>query len=296
VASHRAEPLPSRAGRTARPPAAGHRATGSEKKLIQADRREKQALARRRSNSMRGPQVGIAGALGLATIVAPLSGALAAPAEKAVANRIEFPGVALGNAPQFPNKAVDAPRVVERLSVLPSEPVRSALSVPDTLLAPSTVYVSRASRGGRERSVLPGCDGKVSDLHPANGQVPSGDLCTLWDPRHRLRADAAIALAKLNIAYEQRFGEELCLTDSYRTLSQQRSLAAVKPGLAARAGTSEHGYGLAIDGCDGIERGGGARYTWMRENAPLYGWDNPSWARPSGNKPEPWHWEYVAAE
>jgi hypothetical protein len=273
-----------------------HRADTREKRVIQADRKALQAKARKRSNSMRGPQVGIASALGLATIVAPQSGALASPAEKAVTNHIDFAGTAFGARPQFPNKAVDAPRLVERLSVVPSEPVRSALSVPDTLLAPSTIYVSRASRGGRERSVLPGCDGDVANLHPANGQVPSGDLCTLWDPRHRLRADAAIALAKLNIAYEQRFGEDLCLTDSYRTLSQQRSLAAVKPNLAATPGTSEHGYGLAIDACDGIERGGGVRYTWMRENAPLYGWDNPAWARPGGNRTEPWHWEFVAAE
>jgi hypothetical protein len=245
---------------------------------------------------MRGSQVGIASALGLATIVAPLSGALAAPAEKAVSNHIDFAGTAFGARPAFPNKAVDAPRLVERLSVVPVEPARGALSVPETLLAPNTIYVSRASRNGRERSVLPGCDGEVADLSPANGQVSSGDLCTLWDPRHRLRADAAIALAKLNIAYRQRFGDDICLTDSYRTLSQQRSLAAVKPGLAATPGTSEHGFGLAIDGCEGIERGSGARYTWMRDNAPLYGWDNPSWARPGGSKSEPWHWEYVAAE
>jgi hypothetical protein len=289
VASHRAEALPSKAGRTSRAGGSTHRATAR-------DRKASQAKARKRSNSMRGPQVGIASALGLATIVAPLSGALAQPAEKAVSNQLDFAGRAFSVRPQFPNKAVDAPRLVERLSVVPAEPVRGTLSVPDTLLAPSTIYVSRASRNGRERSVLPGCDGKVSNLHPSNGAIPSGDLCTLWDSRHRIRADAAIALAKLNIAYNQRFGDDLCLTDSYRTLSAQRSLAAVKPGLAATPGTSEHGYGLAIDACDGIERGGGARYTWMRDNAPLYGWDNPNWARPGGGKPEPWHWEFVAAE
>jgi D-alanyl-D-alanine carboxypeptidase len=245
---------------------------------------------------MRGPQVGIASALGLATIVAPLSGALATPAQKAIANHIDFAGTAFGATPRFPQRAVEAPRLVERLSVVPAEPIRGALSVPETLLAPGTIFVTRASRDGRERSVLPGCDGQVSNLHPPNGQVPSSDLCTLWDPRHRLRADAAVQLAKLNIAYRQQFGDDICLTDSYRTLAQQRSLHAIKPGLAAEPGTSEHGFGLAIDGCEGIELGSGARYTWMRENAPLYGWDNPSWARRGGSKPEPWHWEYVAGE
>ena len=94
-----------------------------------------------------------------------------------------------------------------------------------------------------------------------------------------------MAFAKLNIAFEQRFGDDICITDSYRTLASQQRLAAVKPGLAAPAGTSNHGLGLAVDLCDGIESFSSSRYQWMRDNAPAYGWDNPVWARPGGTGP-----------
>ncbi len=105
-----------------------------------------------------------------------------------------------------------------------------------------------------------------------------------------------MALAKLNIAYRARFGENLCLTDSYRTLASQASLAARKPGLAARPGTSEHGMGLAVDFCAGVQTYRSQRYNWMRANAPTFGWQNPAWAIPPSSREEPWHWEYVVGE
>jgi LAS superfamily LD-carboxypeptidase LdcB len=123
-------------------------------------------------------------------------------------------------------------------------------------------------------------------------------LCTLWDPRRQLRSDAAVAIAKLNIAYQQRFGHSICLSDAYRSLTQQVRVKAERGGFAARPGTSEHGWGLAADLCDGVDQGSGSStYQWLRTNAPLYGWDNPTWARPGGAGPyEPWHWEYLPGE
>ncbi len=139
-----------------------------------------------------------------------------------------------------------------------------------------------------------GCSGKVTTHGFGNGRIPLEQLCKLpFAEGHRLRADAAVALIRLDAAYRARFGEKLCLTDSYRSLASQYSLAGRKPGLAARPGTSEHGWGLAVDLCDGADRPGTARNTWMLANARKYGWDNPPWARPTGSKPEPWHWEYL---
>jgi D-alanyl-D-alanine carboxypeptidase len=247
----------------------------------------------RKASQLSAPQAGIAGALGLATIAAPISGAMAAPPPKAApANPIS--AVALAPAPNFPAVAVQQTRGVEALRVIPSE-AKVASSTP-SLLASRTIIVTRASRDG-ERSVLPGCDGVARITGAPNGQLPSSVLCTLWDSRHSLRADAAVAVAKLNIAYKQRFGDDICITDSYRTLASQQRLAALKPGLAAPAGTSNHGLGLALDLCDGIESSGSTRYQWMRANAPRYGWDNPTWARVGGSGPtEPWHWEFLAGE
>ena len=63
-------------------------------------------------------------------------------------------------------------------------------------------------------------------------------------------------------------------------------------GLAATPGTSNHGLGLAVDFCS--RETSGARWAWLKENGPLYGFQNPSCAQYGGGGPhEPWHWEFV---
>ena len=100
----------------------------------------------------------------------------------------------------------------------------------------------------RQRPALPGCDGRAPASGHANGQIPVDELCALpFAPTQRLRADAAVALAGLDTAYAEVFGDDLCVSDSYRTIGAQLSLAARKPGLAARPGRSEHGWAIAVD-------------------------------------------------
>jgi hypothetical protein len=217
---------------------------------------------------------------------------MASPLPKAAINQLH--AVASAPAPAFPGLPNASGVGVEAMDVSVVPRSGSASSTPVLIAAPRTVIVGHASRAS-ERSVLPGCDGVVGSTHVANGAMPARSLCTLWDPRRQLRADAAIALAKLNVAYKQHFGDNLCLSDAYRTIAEQRLLRVTRPGLAAVPGTSEHGYGLAVDLCDGIERGGGSRFQWMRAHAADYGWANPVWAQ-GGSQYEPWHWEYVAGE
>jgi D-alanyl-D-alanine carboxypeptidase len=270
VASHRAETPPLRRSRK------------------RQNRRSPNATQRVHSTSLSAPHVGIVSALGLATIAAPLSGVLAAPAPKLATTAIS--AIALAPAPAFP-RVTSEPTAVDSLRVV-ADVAPVAIDTPSALKAPRTLIVTRATRSN-ERSVLPGCDGIVASTAYSNGQLPDGALCTLWTSKHRLRADAAVALAKLNIAYKQAFGSTICLTDSYRTLASQQRLKAQKGYLAARPGTSQHGLGLAIDLCGGAQTGYGTRYTWLRDNAPIYGWDNPDWALPGGSGPhEPWHWEF----
>jgi LAS superfamily LD-carboxypeptidase LdcB len=156
------------------------------------------------------------------------------------------------------------------------------------------VGVSRS----QQRGPIGSCSGKAPTQTYSNGQLPLSILCPLpFAPGHRLRADAAVALMRLNDSYKGRFGDDICLTDSYRSLASQYSVAARKPGLAARPGTSEHGWGLAIDMCAGPDQPGSVRRAWFLANAPKFGWDNPQWARPgTGSRPEPWHWEFLAGE
>ena len=127
----------------------------------------------------------------------------------------------------------------------------------------------------------------------ANGAIPAAALCPLWGaPGHLQRADAAAAFNRLSEAYAGTFGEPLCVTDSYRSYEAQVQVRAAKPHLAAVPGTSNHGWGTAVDLCGGVQTVGSAQHQWMRVNAPMYGWFLPSWAQPGGSKPEPWHWEF----
>ena len=123
----------------------------------------------------------------------------------------------------------------------------------------------------QERGAIAGCSGKAPTQTYSNGQLPTSILCVLpFASRHRLRADAAVRLIRLNDVYRGKFGENLCLTDSYRSLASQYSVAARKPGLAARPGTSEHGWGLAIDVCDGPDQTSSARRDLVpRERAEV---------------------------
>ncbi|GAB3159661.1 hypothetical protein GCM10027059_06250 [Myceligenerans halotolerans] len=130
----------------------------------------------------------------------------------------------------------------------------------------------------------------------ANGRIPVAVLCSLeFAPGHRLRCDAAERLTALNEEYEKRFGRSIPITDSYRTYEAQVTLRATKPALAAIPGTSNHGWGIAVDLGVPINTGLSAEYAWLRVHGPDYGWDNPGWARLDGSKPEPWHFEFFAA-
>ncbi|HEU4491101.1 MAG TPA: M15 family metallopeptidase [Jiangellales bacterium] len=140
---------------------------------------------------------------------------------------------------------------------------------------------------------VPGCDATVPDEDTvSNGGLGEEHLCPVGGG-HLLRPDAAAAYLALSEAYQEARGSAPCLTDSYRSLATQLDLAARKPGLAARPGTSEHGWGVAVDlGC-GVEVATSAAHHWMLEHADTYGWVNPAWAQPGGSRPEPWHWEFV---
>ena len=75
------------------------------------------------------------------------------------------------------------------------------------------------------------------------------------------------------------------VTDSYRSFDAQLDVARRKGlysqgGLAAQPGTSQHGWGLAVD----LDLDARAQ-AWMRANASRFAFveDTPH---------EPWHWAY----
>lgn len=151
-----------------------------------------------------------------------------------------------------------------------------------------------AFRDNRITGAVGDCTGLPTEGY-GNGAIPVVALCPLFAaPGQRLRADAAFAFNSLSEAYAAEFGTPICVTDSYRTFEGQVTVRAAKPTLAAVPGTSNHGWGTAVDLCGAIQTFGSPQHLWMRQNAPLYGWFHPQWAQQTGSKPEPWHWEFGA--
>ena len=82
-------------------------------------------------------------------------------------------------------------------------------------------------------------------------------------------------------AFAGAFGAPICITDSYRTYAAQVRLYGQKPALAAVPGTSNHGWGLAVDLCGGIEAFGTPQYAWMTANSGRFGFLHPTGPSPA---------------
>lgn len=133
-----------------------------------------------------------------------------------------------------------------------------------------------------------GWTGRPEGVAGTNGTLSFESLCEVsFAPGHRLQCDAAASLEEADAAYFAETGTHLTMTDSYRSYSLQVRTRAIKPTTAAVPGTSNHGWGMAID----LDR---PSATWLAANGADYGWVNPTWAQPGGIKPEWWHLEYVA--
>lgn len=167
----------------------------------------------------------------------------------------------------------------------------AADGTPTSLLAavPGTVRMVNSASRTLARSPLPECTEDAA-YSSSNGYLASSELCTLWDGRHKLRADAAMALAELNLTFRAAFGRDMCLDSAYRSYSEQASIRSRRGGMAAPAGKSNHGWGLAIDLCK-VDQSRTV-LGWLADNGPTYGWENPPWAK-SRSQYEPWHWEYL---
>jgi hypothetical protein len=190
---------------------------------------------------------------------------------------------------------------LEATRTLHEQQVAKAAPIAGLLLGSGDPTARQLSRALREAVAIPGVspDGSVKScstdeaLYP-NGQVPAAGLCPLLgDPSQSLRPGAAAAFNAMSLAYQRDTGQLICVTDSYRSYAEQVAVKATRGKWAATPGTSEHGKGLAVDLCGGIQSFGSPAHLWMKQNAPLYGWFHPDWAEPGGALPEPWHWEYA---
>lgn len=158
----------------------------------------------------------------------------------------------------------------------------------------SQVQAVAAARVAEEEAAARKQEQRTSLDQYSNGQIPQSALCELdFAPGHQQRCDATEALEELNLAFSATFGASLEVTDSYRSYEAQVACRRKKGSLCATPGTSNHGTGIAVDFGGGASSFGTREHDWLLDHAGEYGWTLPSWARPSGSKPEPWHWEYT---
>ena len=136
--------------------------------------------------------------------------------------------------------------------------------------------------------------GPGSDLSSRfqNGRIPAAALCPVRTaPGHLLECSAALAFDRLNAAFRARFGYDVTVNDAYRSYERQVELKRSLGSKAATPGTSNHGWGKALD-LAGMNGGVGAVFEWFTANAHRFGWVHPPWARPTGSNPEAHHWEF----
>jgi hypothetical protein len=129
----------------------------------------------------------------------------------------------------------------------------------------------------------------------ANGRIPHPRSARSQPPRPlQLECGAAKAFDELNTAFAAQFGQNIGITDGYRSYDDQVACRLEQGSLCADPGTSNHGWGKAVDigGCCDVNAGTGPASDWLTANASHYGWTHPAWAQPDGTKSEPWHWEY----
>ena len=144
--------------------------------------------------------------------------------------------------------------------------------------------VSTVDRPGSGLSRVNATGVPVELLRYGNGMVPPDALGSIAGTNHRLWTPAARSFESMRAA-AQRDGVTIGITDSYRSYDSQVDLVARKGlysqgGLAAKPGTSDHGWGMAAD-----LQLDSAALSWMRQNAGAYGFveDTPR---------ESWHWGY----
>ncbi|BDO43429.1 M15 family metallopeptidase [Cellulomonas sp. NTE-D12] len=186
-------------------------------------------------------------------------------------------GVALASRPAA--TAAGAARGAAFDDVLAQELARSSSSSATSSLSSATATTAAGTLGANR---VP------TDLAAyGNGRIPDSALAPVGDTGKKMWAPAAAAMTKL-IAAAKADGVTVGITETYRPYDEQVQLAASKGlysqgGLAAKPGTSEHGWGIAAD----LQLNGAAQ-AWMQRNAPSCGFqaDVPG---------ESWHWAYHPA-
>lgn len=107
-----------------------------------------------------------------------------------------------------------------------------------------------------------------------------------------LKKEAAEAYLAM-VAAAKADGISWVINSAYRTYESQQKEKLDQPGLAARAGYSKHGCGLAVD--LGTQIYNRAPYRWLMKNGPKFGF-NRIYLSGYPDSAEAWHWQYSATQ
>lgn len=137
---------------------------------------------------------------------------------------------------------------------------------------------------------------KKTVLAQRNGAVPEKMLVSIpWDPEKTLIAAPALNdLNRLNAAFKKKFGRNLQIDLAYRTRSTQDAYwIELGQFIAAKPGTSNHGWGTAIDFPETHDYSfRGKYYRWLKANSKNYNWTHRKNLEEGSPYAEAWHFEY----
>jgi hypothetical protein len=140
-----------------------------------------------------------------------------------------------------------------------------------------------------------------------NGKIPN-EYLKVVNGNHRLYPDAADAFIEMQAKYKADTGKTFSIREAYRSFqtqvdyiprlgwygrsSGQRASAPIGSpealGTAAIPGTSNHGFGLAVDISTGGKKEKSDEYIWLSRNARTFGFTTVPG--------EPHHWEYTTGQ
>jgi LAS superfamily LD-carboxypeptidase LdcB len=159
-----------------------------------------------------------------------------------------------------------------------------------------------ANRGGPQEfsAVRGGTFRTIDGVRYKNGEIPENKLRAINNAskyigaitsdggKIRLYDKASLALDRLILAAEQA-RIPVKINSAYRTFNDQVRVRRQYPNDSAEPGTSNHGFGLAVDfATPGLQRikPGDKLYDWLAINGTKFGFKRI--------KKESWHWEYQA--
>ena len=178
----------------------------------------------------------------------------------------------------------------------------------------STTPSSNVNQNNANQPVAKRVGGKtriIEGVKYTNGEIPNDKLRYInnWksykgsiqsdNGRIRLYDKASRALDSLLAAAEVA-NIKFKINGAFRSYDDQvrvkeEKIKQGKPKDAATPGTSNHGFGLAVDFSQNGKQLTTAmpQYKWLKENAGKYGFKRLPWGtKPEGENWEAWHWEY----